>query len=54
MVYDLNKFAITMVVAKAARQITTDALIHGELLEYNAVALASQEFKKNKIKVSLN
>lgn len=52
--YDLNKFAITMIVAKAARQITTDALIHGELLECNAVALASQEFKKNKIKVTSN
>ena len=54
MVYDLNKFEITMVVAKVARQITTDALIHGKLLDCNAVALASQEFKKNKIKISLN
>ena len=52
--YDLNKFAITMIVAKVARQITTDALIHGELLECNAVALASQEVKKNKIKVISN
>lgn len=50
---NLTRFAITMAVAKVARQITTDALIHGVLLDYNAVALASQEFKNGKIKLNL-
>ena len=47
----LTRFVISVAVAKRARQITTDALIRGVLLERNAVETASNEFKTGKLKI---
>ena len=48
---DLTKYAIAIAVAKRARQITNDALIHGVLLENNPVDTATKEFIAGKYKV---
>lgn len=48
---ELTNYAICMVVAKRARQITTNALIRGILLDRNAVELASYEFERNEFQV---
>ena len=48
---EISRFAITVAVAKRARQIMNDALIHGVLLDYNAVERASKEFKDGKYEI---
>ena len=44
----ITRYAVAMAVAKRARQIITDALIHGVLLEKNAVDTATKEFNEGK------
>jgi DNA-directed RNA polymerase subunit K/omega len=46
-----NRYAISVAVAKRARQITNDALIHAELLEHNPVDTASKEYEKGEFKI---
>lgn len=46
-----NRYAISVAVAKRARQITNDALIHAELLERNPVDTASKEYEKGEFKI---
>lgn len=48
---ELTDYAVCMAVAKRARQITTNALIRGILLDRNAVELASYEFERNEFQV---
>lgn len=47
----VTRYAIAMAVAKRARQIIADALIHGVLLEKNAVDTATKEFNEGKFSV---
>ena len=47
----VTRYAIAMAVAKRARQITTDALIHGILLDKNAVDTATKEFSNGKFSI---
>ena len=47
----LTNYAIAVAVAKRARQITTDALIHGVLLENNPVDTATKEYNNGKLKI---
>lgn len=47
----ITKYAIAMAVAKRARQITTDALIHGVLLDKNAVDTATKEFNRGEFSI---
>lgn len=47
----LTNYAICMAVAKRARQIITNALIRGILLDHNAVELASYEFENGEFEI---
>lgn len=47
----LTNYAICMAVAKRARQITTNALIRGILLDHNAVELAAYEFENGEFEI---
>ncbi|MDO4199690.1 MAG: DNA-directed RNA polymerase subunit omega [Clostridia bacterium] len=46
-----NKYPLSVAVAKRARQITDEALLHGEILEEKAVNLATEQFKQHKYKI---
>jgi DNA-directed RNA polymerase subunit K/omega len=42
-----SRYALTMAVARRAREITLDHELRGEILEENAIKLAAEDFKNN-------
>jgi len=48
---DEAKFAMTIAIAKRARNIIAEKEVNGELLEQNAIKLAIEDFKNNVCKI---
>lgn len=46
-----DRYPLAVAVAKRAREITNDALLHGEILEEKTVNIATEEFKDHKYKI---
>lgn len=46
-----NKYALAVAVAKRAREITDETLLHGDILEEKPVNVAAREFAEHKYKV---
>ncbi len=46
-----DRYPLAVAVAKRAREINDEALLHGVMLEEKAVTLADREFKDHKYKI---